>query len=725
MESDGTRGGDGKLDRKTLSSAIDAGSSGHTRTDFGPESERSESTTGAASRITSPHVTAPHVMSSHVSSSHVTASHVMSLTSSPHTPIMSTDAAALSRPSGPSTEAPSPWSGAKSFADAVAPRVNPSHVQTSTPRMSQSEVHRTQRTFIVRRAPPDFTPQHVIRTLADQFAVPATHLFESVLRDPHDRRRLYLTFKSHKVKQQVLEKGFSLGDIVIKPSDGSISGYIPFPPFYIDTSTIVTALSKHGHVISHSFVSTSEGIRIAGFKFNLKLFQNAVAPREIRYGDALMAVRYDDDLRRCAYCNAYGHTIRFCRKRLASAAGKSNDNHTVPDASDETMEYTEGTDDGVAAVAAVEVPPPPLADGAATPGTEGPAEDDSASAEKLAALWTTARDALCRDEELQLQELLFHHYCRSTALHDTAEEIFAKELEDDTPPEIVDSMRTYLPPLEKQIVSDWRAEWSAIRSRGHALRVEDHAAFCSRGLPPETPVHPPELKVLLEAPSLPDYTPCFTRSSEDVLAYTTMFGFVAEANRLVMEFIEENFSDNESMDEDDSGGGDGDDAPVPVQPSAVQPSADVSDPVLLPSPTAVTAPTPATTVAPPDALVLPPRPESFPGPEKLTGYSSYITFQSTSAPKAVKALVKTGLTDCSRWPGYEYIKPNHFLLRCTSIVDGPKKYLLFLPRKEACTLFHNQLPMLMETHGHQLLELDPRVSKNPHFAYDGFGGYAS
>ena len=697
MESDGTRGGDGKLDGKTLSSAMDAGSSGHARTDFGPESERSESTTGAASRITSPHVTAPHVMSSHVSSSHVTASHVMSLTSSPHTPIMSTDAAALSRPSGPSTEAPSPWSGAKSFADAVAPRVNPSHVQTSTPRMSQSEVHRTQRTFIVRRAPPDFTPQHVIRTLADQFAVPATHLFESVLRDPHDRRRLYLTFKSHKVKQQVLEKGFSLGDIVIKPSDGSISGYIPFPPFYIDTSTIVTALSKHGHVISHSFVSTSDGIRIAGFKFALKLFQNAVAPREIRYGDALMAVRYDDDLRRCAYCNAYGHTIRFCRKRLAAAAGKSNENQNVPDTSDVAMD-TEDSADGVPVAA------PPAA-----------AKTDGTAPARLAALWRTAQDALCREEEVQIKELLFHHYCRSTTLHDVAEEYIADHFDEVEDEDAVRDLREIVSRIEREIVADWRREWSAIRERSHTLREEDHAAFRSRGLPPETPVHPPGYEAL-KPPRCPDYTSCYATPAEDVFSYVSNFGFDSEYRKLVSDAVDELYTSDSAMEEDT---GHADDESTPegdtVAPAHIvdappaSPVADATPPAPPAAAAAVSAPSPAE---------LPTRPTSFAGPEKLTAYASYITFNSASGPKYVKACIKQGLSKLSRYPGYDVIKPNHFLLRCHSATDGTKRYLLFLPTHDGAKLFHNQLDMLMDAEGHPVHNIDPRVSPNPHFDSD-------
>ena len=160
----------------------------------------------------------------------------------------------------------------------------------------------------------------------------------------------------------------------------------------------------------------------------------------------------------------------------------------------------------------------------------------------------------------------------------------------------------------------------------------------------------------------------------------------------------------------------GSDQPGPTLPGTDPLSSAVpSEPVLLPTSPAVTVSPPASTDATPATIDLPPRPTSFPGGEKLTGYASYITFNSTSAPKAVKALVRTGLADCSRWPGYEYIKPNHYLLRCTSTPDGTRRYLLFLPRQEACTLFHNQLPLLMDTHGHKLLELDPRVSENPHF----------
>ena len=129
---------------------------------------------------------------------------------------------------GAAPAAPTAWTGKQSFAHVVSPHVRSSTSPTSSPSLTASEIQRQQSTFIVRRAPPDMSPQGAVKTIADQMRLPPGALFESALRDPQDRRRLYLVFKSPTLKQSVASKGFKLGNVTIKPSDGALRGYIPF-----------------------------------------------------------------------------------------------------------------------------------------------------------------------------------------------------------------------------------------------------------------------------------------------------------------------------------------------------------------------------------------------------------------------------------------------------------------------------------------------------------------
>ena len=179
---------------------------------------------------------------------------------------------------GPVTTGPKANGGPRSFASVVSPPSHPappSH-KSSTPHLTASEIQRQHATYIIRRAPPDMTPQGAIQTISAQMGAKPAALFESVLRDPQDRRRMYLVFKSPSIKEQVAARGFRLGSVVIKPTDGALSGYIPFPPYFADLSSIVIQLSRHGQVTHHKFVTTSDGIRVAGVQFKLKLTANAV-----------------------------------------------------------------------------------------------------------------------------------------------------------------------------------------------------------------------------------------------------------------------------------------------------------------------------------------------------------------------------------------------------------------------------------------------------------------
>ena len=190
--------------------------------------------------------------------------------------------------------------------------------KTSSPQLSRNELMKQARTFIVRRAPIEILIPEVVASVSDQFRIAPRDLFESVLRDPKDRRRLYLTFLTSDLKRTVIERGFYIRDLHIKPSDGSISGYIPFPPYYVELNTLTNLLSRYGTVLDASFVSTDDGVRIAGLRFKLLLKPDTAPPRELKHGPSVMTVRYSDDLRICSFCKNYGHTIGHCRKRQSS-----------------------------------------------------------------------------------------------------------------------------------------------------------------------------------------------------------------------------------------------------------------------------------------------------------------------------------------------------------------------------------------------------------------------
>ena len=388
------------------------------------------------------------------------------------------------------------------------------------------------------------TPQTAIKLVAQQMGVPATHLFESVLRDPQDRRRLYLTFKSLKVKQKVVETGFKLGNVTIKPSDGSLSGYIPFPPFYVDSNSLVTALSRHGQVIESTFICTSDGIRVAGFRFRLKLHHNAVAPREFRYGDTLMQIRYDDDLRTCTFCGNSGHTVRFCRKRVAAGSGPTHDSPTTQDPSRAVPATVDAAPDSCDDATGADKTAP---SSATSPALRDPAAaDSSASVHSLPPaltvverLWHRASDALERDEDITLHELLFHLYCRLTALNDTLEECITNFRRKGIPESTIAFARDVAREIATAHTEEWQKEWLDTRIRFFENRVADHAALVEKGLPPAYRIHPAGRDGIPVVPDAPDFTSVQNVDDARVLDYISRLGFIAESHRLLLAGLRE------------------------------------------------------------------------------------------------------------------------------------------------------------------------------------------
>ena len=196
--------------------------------------------------------------------------------------------------------------------------------------LTLQEIDRRNRTFIVRRAPINCSTELIINSVSTQMGRAPKELFESVLRDPKEWRRFYLTFTTLANKNMVETRGFHIGDLHIKPSDGSITGYIPHPPYFVDQATMTNLLARYGAVTKTAFVSTPDGVRVAGLKFSILLTPGLSRPREIKYGDVIMTVRYSDDRRICSHCKSFGHTIGHCQKRLSQRSRDVGD-ETTPD----------------------------------------------------------------------------------------------------------------------------------------------------------------------------------------------------------------------------------------------------------------------------------------------------------------------------------------------------------------------------------------------------------
>ena len=80
---------------------------------------------------------------------------------------------------------------------AQAPRRPPTNLK-------HTETDRLNRTQIIRRTEYNTTGQMIIQTMTAQLGIPEHRLFESVLRDPRDNRRFYLTYRTMDIKRTVL-----------------------------------------------------------------------------------------------------------------------------------------------------------------------------------------------------------------------------------------------------------------------------------------------------------------------------------------------------------------------------------------------------------------------------------------------------------------------------------------------------------------------------------------
>ena len=207
-----------------------------------------------------------------------------------------------------------PFTYATVTASSTSPPSSPS---TSPSPLKPNETTRHHRTQILRRLPYNTTTQHVISDVTRQLGCTEDALFENVLRDPTDSRRFYLTYRTDELKQYATGKGFYVEHLHIKPTDNTTNGYIPFPPYYIDESTLQDLLKPYGTLVTGGFVKTRLNTRIAGYKFGIRIHKDKSPPTSIEYNGCCMDIKYDDDQRKCKYCGRYGNLIGKCRTKAA------------------------------------------------------------------------------------------------------------------------------------------------------------------------------------------------------------------------------------------------------------------------------------------------------------------------------------------------------------------------------------------------------------------------
>ena len=219
-------------------------------------------------------------------------------------------------PPPPPSQPPRP-SYATVTRDRRRPTPTTSSASPSSPPLKFNETSRLHRTQILRRLPYNTTTRQIVSDITRQTGYTEDALFECVLRDPRDSRRFYLTYRTNALKTTVTRKGYYIKDLHIKPTDDTTSGYIPFPPYYIDQSTLDTLLQPYGRDVSGEFVKTKLGTRIAGYKFRLTLHKDTMPPTLLTYNGCEMAIKYDDDIKQCRYCGRYGHLIGQCRTKVS------------------------------------------------------------------------------------------------------------------------------------------------------------------------------------------------------------------------------------------------------------------------------------------------------------------------------------------------------------------------------------------------------------------------
>ena len=179
------------------------------------------------------------------------------------------------------------------------------------------------RTQVLRKLPPGTSALSIISDMKNQSEIPIGDVVESVIQEPLDKRRFYVTFKSVEIKRQVTRTGYKIGNIKIPPEASDVQGFIPDVPHYLSEEDVKEILSRYGDVKSGSF-KTYENVRCGGFTFELDLHENQRLPGELQILNDSMVIRLKDDIMMCAYCDKVGHTQRRCRQKMERQMRRAN-----------------------------------------------------------------------------------------------------------------------------------------------------------------------------------------------------------------------------------------------------------------------------------------------------------------------------------------------------------------------------------------------------------------
>ena len=213
----------------------------------------------------------------------------------------------------------------------VAAKKQPRKKPTLAPRVPVPDaamaeiVEKDRRTLVLRKLPPTTTEASILEDLQPQCQRPLGEVLEAVVREPLDRRRFYLRFRSVEMKRQSAQQGFQIGTITIPPQLADTEGTIPNVPHYLDRTEIVQILSAYGDVIEGDFERYQEtGIRCGKFSFAINLHENKKLPPALQILNDTMIIHQKDDLQQCSYCDKYGHLARFCKKKQEDFVRKAN-----------------------------------------------------------------------------------------------------------------------------------------------------------------------------------------------------------------------------------------------------------------------------------------------------------------------------------------------------------------------------------------------------------------
>ena len=167
----------------------------------------------------------------------------------------------------------------RTYTNTVRPaRSPPSSTRRDAP-LPPIATERLGRTQVIRRREYGMTERDIIQTMTKQTGIPGHRLFESVLHDPMDRRRFYLTNATMTVKRDVMGRGFFVGGIHIRPIDDAIEGYIPCSPFYCGKQTMGGLLNASGQLWTVTLYRRQTVSGLPGTSFEWDLDQTGLYRR--------------------------------------------------------------------------------------------------------------------------------------------------------------------------------------------------------------------------------------------------------------------------------------------------------------------------------------------------------------------------------------------------------------------------------------------------------------